>query len=190
MASNASSPLDRLRLRARQAIAQNAPIVARGMGYGPDGSLALPVEDRAGRVWDLPAKMEVARTIMRDERRRSQDHNGPGDAMRHARASQRLTQATGPIFAEIAGAAHEVEDIGRSIARHGFVGPYDTGGIPTPGQTIDEIPMDLHNNAEGRRAAMEGREIDPARLRTRPSESRLGPLYRSPRAWRAGLPGR
>jgi len=190
MAGNASNPLDRLRVRARQAIAQNAPAIARGMGYAPDGSLALPVEDRARRVWDMPAKMEIARKIMRDERRRSEDHNGPGDAMRHARASQRLTQAIGPVFAEIAGAAHEVEDIGQSIARHGLVGPYDIGGIPTPSQTINEIPMDLHNNAEGRRAAREGRAIDPARLRTRPSESRLGPLYRSPPAGRGELPGR
>ncbi|MGA0604950.1 DUF6973 domain-containing protein [Phenylobacterium sp. VNQ135] len=92
------------------------------------------------QFWNVPAKLAHAR-----QRRAGDPHNDELDAMRHARWSQRMTSEIDPITAFLVGGAHELEGRLRNQPR-------------------DEELMDLRNNAEGRRAALEGRPIDPRRL--------------------------
>lgn len=165
------------------------------------GRRMLSLEERARRPWDIGAKLELSRQIADEElliskqramaRGQNHAHNDDLDAMRHARWSQRTAAAAGPVFANLAGIAHEAENLAESVVAHGrAVGPYEPGRRSTPGETIDEIRMDLHNNAEGRRAAREGRPIDPARLQASPRTPALTALYRYPPAGRTGLPSR
>lgn len=184
MPGDRNNSLAKLGAAADRMVAQNAHALARLAGAG------LTPEQRAKRVWDIPAKMEVAQEISEQELERAGPfaRNNLGDAYRHARWSARTAQATGPLFAKVAGIAHEAENLLDSVRAHGLGGPYDRQDRgpgaerlpPTPGQTIDEIRMDLHNNAEGRRAVREGREIDPRRLQKAPRTPGLAPLYRSP----------
>lgn len=98
--------------------------------------------------------------------------------------SQRTAATAGPVFAELAGDAHEVGNFAESVLTHGVDGPYkrkdEPGAPPTPGATMGEIRMDLHNNAEGRRAALERRPIDPAKLQTWTDTPVLSVIYREP----------
>ena len=149
------------------------------------------LENRAGRWWDVPAKYNFAKEVYDEERTRWAGHsNDAGDAMRHAVASQRIADAAGPVFAEAAGLGHEIVNLRRSLLEHGPGGPYDRSRNPTPGQTFDEMRMDLHNNDEGRRAAREHRPIEAQRLQTLPTTPTYAPLYRSPHASLEGLPRR
>lgn len=189
--------METLRDRAGRQIVVN--VQALKGGQAPPGA-----EARAKRWWDLPAKVEVARRIQSDELARSKAdardagapnaHNNRFDAMRHARASQRLAEAAGPRFAEVAGNVHEgvnaFEQLVPAILDQGIGGPYEVGAGRTPGQYLDEIRMDLHNNAEGRAAAREGRPIDRRRLKVEPSPPPASALYRSPPPSRTGLPPR
>jgi len=195
MAGPGNDPLGRLRSAANRVVADNAQTFARITGAG------LTLEQRAGRVWDIPAKMEIAHQIRKEEEDRSwasgagRPHNDARDAMRHARWSQRTAQAAGPIFAEAAGIAHEAENFVDSVRKHRrLIGPYGQAGKPgmppPPGETMDEIRMDLHNNAEGRRAAREGRPINAAKLQTRPDTPELSVLYRGPPSGRTFSGGR
>jgi len=188
--------LGRLREAAQQAIVRNE--AALGGAAAPPPTL----EERAKRWWDVPAKYKVASGIAEDERRRSIEaahavglpdaHNNTFDAMRHARWSQRSAEAVGPIFTTAAGLAHEADNLRDSFRRQGVAGPYarerDKG--LTPGKTYDESRMDMHNNLEGIRAALEGRPIDPARLRTFPETPPASALYRYPPTGVEGLPPR
>ena len=154
MADN--DPLAGLRAQAQNLIAANA------LGLG--GGAPLSLEDRAKRPWDLPAKFAAAQQIFDEESRRARVLAGPGgsahnnaiDAMRHARASQRLADEAGPGLAALVGVGHEFVD---SLPR--FV----PGGHWQP---TSEALMDLRNNAVGLRAAREGVPIDPSKLQTRP----------------------
>lgn len=173
---------------ANRLVAENAQTLRRLAGAG------LTLEQRAQRPWDIPAKIEIAEQIADEELRRAGPfaHNNTDDAQRHARWSQRTAQAAGPIFAEAAGIAHEAQNVFDSVRAHGVSGPYepqDRGPArprlpPTPGETIDESRMDLRNNAEGRRAALERRQIDPGRLQTAPRTPVVSVLYRHPPAGR------
>lgn len=185
MAGRGNSLLGDLSAAASRAVAENAQKLARISGEG------LTLEQRAKRPWDVAAKVDMAQRIRAEEDHRAwatgvgRPHNDARDAMRHARWSQRTAEAAGPIFAEVAGIAHEAENFVDSLAKHRrVIGPYAREGAPdvppTPGKTMDEIRMDLHNNAEGRRAARDGREIDPTKLRTWPDTPPLSVLYRGP----------
>jgi hypothetical protein len=201
MASETLMP--ELRARAHRQVADNA----RTMRGGPRSAAPMTVEQRAKRWWDVPAKLEVAGRIMDEETRRAfaearaagarRPHNNIHDARRHARASMRIAEAAGPIFAEVAGAAHELQNAGDqlmpAIRRRGVGGPYrveDRDKGPTAGDVADEIRMDLHNNAEGRRAARLGVPIDASRLRSEPVTPAASGLYRTPPEARTGLPPR
>lgn len=174
-----AGPLDYLRSRAARAIVENSRQLARLADVRRDSPLTT--EQRAARFWDIPAKIDASRRIRDEEYLRAiQDaraggsfppHNDIYDAQRHARWSQRTAQVAGPMFADTVGVLHELDNIGEAIGRTAGAAldnerPYDprTGVI----QTLREVPMDLHNNAEGRQAAAEGRAIDPGRLRLRP----------------------
>lgn len=193
MAGRGINLVSDLSAAASRLVAENEQKLARISGEG------LTLEQRAKRPWDVAAKMDIAQRIAAEEDRRAWEtgtgrpHNDVRDAMRHARWSQRTAQAAGPIFAEVAGIAHEAKNLYDSVRAHGPSGPYEPqnrgGGLPplppTPGQTIDESRMDLRNNAEGRRAAREGRPIDTRRLQAAPDMSALSAIYRYPPAWRA-----
>ena len=170
--------LDDLRSRTQRAIVDNARELARLADVRPN--TPLTPEERARRFWDIPAKVQVSRQIRDEEYERARQesraggsfppHNDIYDAQRHARWSKRTAEAAGPMFASAVGVLHELDNIGQAAGRTAEAvfteKPYDrrTGLI----QTLRELPMDLHNNAEGVRAAEEGRAIDPARLRLRP----------------------
>jgi hypothetical protein len=139
-----------LRRRALQTIGDNAVVL------GQSGIQTDP----AKQWWNIPAKYAAARQIEKEERAKFTDHhNDAGDAMRHAEWAQRTAAAAGPIFTTVAGFGHELENT------------LPTGWAPDAhGQHAPERNMDLHNNAEGIRAAVEGRPIGPASLQ-------LGPVY-------------
>jgi hypothetical protein len=156
-----------------------------------------PLAERAKRSWDLPAKIELAKRIAREEIDRSiadagaeGAHNNAADAMRHARWSYRTAESAGPVFTELVGIGHELDNLGQSFRAHGTQRPYQRSIVPTPGQTLDEIQMDLLNNAAGRLAAAQGRPIDVSRLQTSPKPSAGSRLYRYPPARLEGLPPR
>lgn len=181
----AGSVLDNLTRQAQAVVARNAALLnVSGRG--------MTVEERARRFYDIPAKVAVARRIEDEERRRAGRHrNDIIDAQRHARWSKGTAEAAGPIFAEMAGIGHEAENIVESLRNHGVSGPYERKGGPPPlGQALDEVRMDLRNNAEGRRAARERREIDPSRLQDAPMTPRQAPLYRRPLNGLSGMPPR
>jgi hypothetical protein len=140
---------------ARRVVAENA----RQLHALVDPS--APLQTRAGRWWDFPAKRQFAEQVNEEERARARQaakaagddnpRNDRFDAERHARASHRLTQATGPLFAHAAGTWHEIRNV--AVDKH----------------PLSETMMDLRNNAEGRRAALAMRPIDRTRLQTRPA---------------------
>jgi len=180
MAGQGNPALGRLTQAANRVVADNAKAFRQLTGEG------LSLEERAKRPWDFPAKEAVTRRIAQEELDRAGGgHNDIRDAMRHAQWSQRTAQAVGPLYAEVAGIAHEAKNLADSIASHGTHGPYDTVGrnpMPTPGETMSESLMDLRNNAEGRRAAREGRPIDMQRLQTAPKQTVMGALVYQPRS--------
>lgn len=108
--------------------------------------------------WTIMAKLDRARTLADEEGRAAwtaaraqgiaRPHNNALDAQRHARWSERMAREIGPVTSFLVGTGHELAAI--------F-------------QPRGEALMDLHNNAEGRRAAREHRPIDPRRLQTSPS---------------------
>jgi hypothetical protein len=129
MAGTGSDILRRVRGRVQAAVARNAALLnvtGRGMS----------AEARAKHFYDIPAKKEVAERIADEEvARAAGHHNDVGDAERHARWSKRTSEATGPIFAEVAGIAHELDNLRQSFGAHG-VPPYEL--MPTQEQTWDE----------------------------------------------------
>lgn len=114
------------------------------------------------QFWNLPAKLDRARQIGREEdlisrlaalaRGIPSAHNNELDARRHARWSERMAQEIDPVTSLLVGFGHELEG---SLSRR----------RPQPRA---EALMDAHNNAEGRQAARERRPIDPGRLQTSP----------------------
>ena len=108
------------------------------------------LEQRAKRLWDLPAKVEIANRIADEELARAgRHHNDERDAWRHATWSRRTADAAGPMFTRLAGLGHEVE------------------GLLT-GQPLTEAVMDMINNDEGRRASIERRPINRTALQMKP----------------------
>ncbi|HEX7887170.1 MAG TPA: hypothetical protein VF474_14430, partial [Phenylobacterium sp.] len=154
--------------------------------------------------WNVPAKYAKAQQIADDERRRSTEaataggaraHNNRFDAMRHAEWSRRMATEIDPISARVFGAAHELEGAMPSPQT------LQTWGAPRwlrevaqardwHDQPEAEALMDVRNNAEGRRAAAEGRAINPANLQVGLDQPVAGnPAYPRARPRGAG-PGR
>ena len=130
------------------------------------------LEARAKRWWDLPAKTQVTRQIgdrMLAVFPPDVYADDAGDALRHGEWQRQSARAVGPTYANAAGLAHEADALVDSFRVH-VLGqePHLRSTVPTVGQVIPRIRMDLHNNAEGRRAAAEGRPVDMSRLQTYP----------------------
>lgn len=105
-----------------------------------------PTGLKVGDWWDVPANFNHARQIAIEElQNRPTDHNNIGDALRHATWNKRMVEEIGPGTAWFAGTGHEFENL-------------------FEGGPLDEILMDLNNNAEGRKAARENRPIDKNKL--------------------------
>ncbi len=104
-----------------------------------------------GDWWDLPANLDRARQIAEEElAKRPRAHNDTDDALRHSEWMRRTTQETNSRTAWIAGTGHEIEGL--------------------PEQPLDEMLMDLHNNAVGREAGRNSTSVDPGKLWTLPLE--------------------
>jgi len=99
----------------------------------------------------LPHSLDQAKVIGDEIQRKIPGWNDMGDARRHAEWSARMQAELGTLPAVVAGYGHEFDGAWKFL-RNGRLPPFQ------------EHLMDLHNNAEGRRAAREGRPIDPAKL--------------------------
>lgn len=133
--------------------------------------------------WNLPAKYDKAKQIAWEERQRSialagdaGAHDNAFDAMRHARWSQRMATEIDPISSRLFGAEHEIEgSLMPSPARLKRWNAPDWLQDAARARDWHEQPaaealMDMRNNAEGRRAAAEGRPIRPGNLQVRLGE--------------------
>jgi RHS repeat-associated protein len=109
-----------------------------------------PLGLEVGDWWDIVSNLQRAHQIgMQELAKRSGPgmHNNANDAMRHAEWMRRTADETNAFTAWLAGVGHELDNL-------------------TEGAPLEEILMDLHNNAQGRRAASEGRLVDPNSLQT------------------------
>jgi RHS repeat-associated protein len=117
------------------------------------GNMPLRFSDPRGLAvgdwWDLSANYNRAQEIAREELARHRGHNNCDDATRHVEWSQRMTQELGIGYAWLFGTGHEI-----------------TGLLQ--GQPLDEMRMDLHNNAAGRDTASLIGPINPKNLQTGP----------------------
>lgn len=174
----------------------DAPFTSRASRQLLENRLALDVAPRLPperQWWNLPAKHAKAKEIAAEERRRSIEsavaageraHNSRFDAQRHAEWSRRMASEIDPLSARVFGAIHELEG--------SLPSPETLRARGAPGwlqnlarsrewhdQPAAEALMDVRNNAEGRRAAAEGRPVNPANLQTRPGTPAAGnPAYR------------
>jgi hypothetical protein len=98
------------------------------------------------------SNLERAREIASEELAKHHGHNNADDAQRHADWNRRMSEEIGPFTSWAVGTGHEVEGL-------------------LNGGPLNEARMDLHNNAEGRDAASEGRAVDPRNLRTSPEQT-------------------
>lgn len=154
------------------------------------------LRERAKRWWDLPAKYQWTGQIANEELERYPPHiftDDAGDAMRHAEWQRRSAEVAGPAVPYLVGLAHEADALAfnaleKSRTRSAPV----AGGTPPPttGEIMDRVRMDLHNNAEGLRAARERRRVDVSKLQTAPRAPVWAPLFRSPPDNLTGLPPR
>jgi RHS repeat-associated protein len=114
------------------------------LGYIDPTGLAV------GDWWDFPANLERAEQIAGQEKaKRPTSHNDMGDAMRHAEWMRRTTKETNSCTARIAGTGHEIHNL-------------------LQGQPLNEILMDLRNNAAGREAGRNNTPVNPGNLQTMP----------------------
>lgn len=150
--------MDTLKAQANALMARNAARLA-GLQDGLD---------ELGRIYPE----EKARSISRAKaggQARAEDNIF--DAERHARASQRLTRVVGPGLAALAGYGVEAAGLGRNLLLNAAE-PVTPGlSPPSLGAALAAARMDLRNNAEGRRAAVEGRAIDPRELQATPDRA-------------------
>lgn len=133
-----------------------------GLSLGERAALSQAPKLRPEKqFWNLPAKLDRARAIADEEGRAawavaraqgvSRPHNNALDAQRHARWSERMALEIDPETSFLVGTGHELSEMFQPRA---------------------EALMDFRNNAEGRRAARDGRPIDPTRLQTTPTPYR------------------
>ena len=120
--------------------------------YGQNNPIMLvdPMGLKVGDWWDLPANFGRARQIAYEELAKyPTSHNDIGDARRHSEWMQRTTAETNTFTAWVAGTGHEIQGM-------------------LAGQPMNEMIMDLHNNAVGREAGRNGTSIDQSQLYTLP----------------------
>jgi hypothetical protein len=137
-------------------------------GMSLDDYVALsraPRRTPAQQWWNLPAKYRAAQRIKHEMLRDFPGHDDQGDALRHAELSRRLAVEIDPVTSALAGFMHEIDN---SIPRPAEPRPGSHADENWWGQRWPERNMDIHNNTEGIRAALEGRPVDPANLQVRP----------------------
>lgn len=115
---------------------------------------------------EFERKKKIGRQIADEEARKAfaadpnhQAHNDIYDATRHARWSQRMATAIGPLFSLGAGVQHEADNIWSAGRKHGLRGLEEV---------LPESAMDMHNNTVGLQAGLTGRPINPRLLQTNP----------------------
>ena len=107
-----------------------------------------PLGLEVGDWWDFSANRRRAHEIEKEELKKHRGRNDCSDAKRHADWSRRTAKELGGLYANLFGFAHELQNL--LEGDHG----------------LNEAQMDLHNNAEGRKAAKQNRQIDPKKLKT------------------------
>jgi len=100
--------------------------------------------------WDIPAKIERAQEIAKEELAKHHGHNDSDDAARHSEWSKRMADELGGWFSDLVGTGHEIDGL-------------------LHGEPFNEAVMDLNNNKEGRHASNERRDINPNNLRNAPN---------------------
>jgi RHS repeat-associated protein len=110
-----------------------------------------PMGLAVGDWWDLSSNYRRAKEIADEESSKHRGHNDCDDAMRHADWSKRMAEELGKGYANLFGTGHEIAGM-MNINNH---------------QPLNEMMMDLHNNAIGRNAA--GGTINPGSLQNSPS---------------------
>jgi RHS repeat-associated protein len=119
---------------------------------------------KAGDWWDIPSNFKRARDIGLEElKKRPMNHNDSGDAMRHAEWNRRMVEEINSFTAWTVGIGHEIEGLLQN-------------------QPWEEAMMDLHNNAEGRKAGNENRSVDSNDLITSLKETSKYNPYSKKRA--------
>lgn len=181
--------IDRLHEKARRKIVENVRRFAQG---DPEKSL----QERARRWWDLPAQYQWTGQIANEELAHYPSKifiDDAGDAMRHAEWQRRSAEVAGPVVPYLVGLAHEADALALNALEKSRNRSAPVAGRTTPpttGEIMDRVRMDLHNNAEGLRAARERRPVDFSRLHTAPRTPVWAPLFRSPPDNLTGLPPR
>lgn len=146
----------------------------------PGSSLRAPLGSPQS-VGGLEAKIRAAERIKAEMLRDFRGHNDAGDALRHAELSRRLASQIDPGTAYLAGVAHEIENsLPVSWQRFAPARLREHAAENWHGQDPAEARMDLNNNAEGRRAAWEGRPVDPNRLQIERGVTPPSARYRDP----------
>ncbi len=113
---------------------------------------------KVGDWWDLLGNHgradHLAHVIMQERG----GHNDFSDAMRHAEWSKRTAEQTNPFTAWYAGLGHELEGFWDNVIKEDM----------SAKDYLSEMAMDLHNNAEGRNAKHQKRDINKDNLVTNP----------------------
>lgn len=116
--------------------------------------------------WNVPAKYAAAKRIKEEILRDYPGHDDAGDARRHAELSRRMASEIDPITALLAGVTHEIDN-----TMPPWFTQWPHADQNWHGQRWPERNMDLHNNAEGLRAAAERRPVNPRNLQTLPART-------------------
>lgn len=178
--------IDRLRDEAGRKLVDNVRTLARNESR-------KPLRERAGRWWDLKAQYDWTGQVANEELERYPPKvftDDAGDAMRHAEWQRRSAEVAGPVVPYVVGLAHEADALVFNALEKAKSDPAGRRRLPTTGEIMDRVRMDLHNNAEGLKAARKRRPIDVSKLQTAPRVPVWAPLFRSPPDKLTGLPSR
>jgi hypothetical protein len=179
MAGKRNGLLGQLQDRARRTIADNAATLSAlsTPGRSPILDLVGPKALGAWRIYkeEHGAAERKSGGFAKDNR---------FDAERHAQTSHRMTQLLGPHLAALGGYGVEAAGLAGNLVKNARELADPQYRAPSFGAELSSTRMDLHNNAEGRRAAVEGRPVDPRRLQIAPDRTvDYEPIYdgRAPR---------
>ena len=111
-----------------------------------------------GDWWSFRANHGRANRLAHDLMQERGGRNDFSDAMRHAEWSRRTSEQANSFTAWYAGIGHELEGFWDNVIK----------GDMSAKDYLNEMAMDLHNNAEGRNANHQKRDINKDNLVTNP----------------------
>jgi hypothetical protein len=104
---------------------------------------------------------DQAEKIGLETKARYHGHQGLGDAMRHAEWNRRMALEVNQATATVVSYAYEARNVWETLVK---VTQEPRSAGYQFSTLFKDLPMDLHNNAVGRRAASEGRRVTRAEL--------------------------